>query len=74
MNTRAQQKKCTLIVDTFVSFKILQYILISVFLEILRSVSLIDNFVQAVTTVHFEFNWPYPVLINEFKKSIFVYV
>lgn len=31
--------------------------------------NLIGNYVQALKSVHFEFNWPYPILINEFKKS-----
>lgn len=31
--------------------------------------NLIGNYVQALKSVHFEFNWPYPILINEFKKT-----
>lgn len=35
----------------------------------IRLVALVDSYVQALTSVHFDFDWPYPFLINEFKKS-----
>ena len=53
----------------FEMFSQLGFLNILKWLEQYQSVSLIENFVQAVSSVHFEFNWPYPIMINEFKKS-----
>jgi hypothetical protein len=30
---------------------------------------LVENFVQALSNLHFDFNWPYPILINELKTT-----
>ena len=29
----------------------------------------VANYVMALSGLHFDFNWPYPILINQFKKS-----
>ena len=29
----------------------------------------VANYVMALSSLHFDFNWPYPILINQFKKS-----
>jgi RAB6A-GEF complex partner protein 1 len=34
-----------------------------------QSTVLVENFVQALSSLHFDFNWPYPILINELKSS-----
>lgn len=31
----------------------------------------VTNYVMALSSLHFDFNWPYPILINQFKKSKF---
>lgn len=30
----------------------------------------IDNYVQALSNVHFDFSWPYPILVDQYNKSI----
>ena len=34
-----------------------------------QSSVLVENFVQALSSLHFDFNWPYPILINELKST-----
>ena len=34
-----------------------------------QSNALVDNFVQALSSLHFDFNWPYPIMINELKTT-----
>lgn len=34
-----------------------------------HGVKLVNNYVLAISGLHFDFNWPYPILINQFKKT-----
>ncbi len=34
-----------------------------------KGVQVVSNYVLALSSIHYDFNWPYPILINQHKKS-----
>lgn len=34
-----------------------------------QNAKLVNSYVLGLSSLHFDFNWPYPILINQFKKS-----
>lgn len=49
--------------DTVNSYLNLKVILLT------RSKRLIQSYVQAISQIHFDFNWPYPIMISQETKS-----
>lgn len=45
---------------------------ISKWLHQYLGVPVVNNYVLALSSIHFDFNWPYPILINQHKKSKFL--
>ncbi len=36
-----------------------------------QGLQVVNNYVLALSSIHYDFNWPYPILINQHKKSKF---
>ena len=54
----------------FEMFANLNYFNIFKWLQQFHSTQLVDNYVQGLSSLHFDFNWPYPIMINnKHKKS-----
>ncbi len=55
----------------FEMFANLNYFNIYKWLQQFQSTELVDNYVQGLSSLHFDFNWPYPIMINnQHKKSL----
>lgn len=53
----------------FEMFSNLAFLNIENWLVQFQQVSVIDNYIQAISNVHFDFNWPYPILVNQYNKT-----